>query len=42
MNLIVLSRLPGTGKSPLDEAAARDLHIPVFAKDWSEWSIWGG
>lgn len=36
MLLVVFSGLPGTGKSTLAEAAARSLHIPVFAKDWLE------
>jgi predicted kinase len=34
MKLIVFSGLPGTGKSTLAEAMARQLSIPVFAKDW--------
>ena len=36
MKLIVFSGLPGTGKSKLAEAVARELGIPVFAKDWLE------
>jgi predicted kinase len=36
MKLIVFSGLPGTGKSSLAEAVAKDLGIPVFAKDWLE------
>lgn len=36
MKLIVFSGLPGTGKSALAEAVARELDIPVFAKDWIE------
>lgn len=36
MKLIVFSGLPGTGKSTLAEALAKDLAIPVFAKDWLE------
>jgi predicted kinase len=36
MRLIVFSGLPGTGKSRLAEALARDFGIPVFAKDWLE------
>ncbi len=36
MNLIVISGLPGTGKSSIAEAIARELRIPVFAKDWLE------
>jgi predicted kinase len=34
--LIVFTGLPGTGKSNLAEAVARELSIPVFAKDWLE------
>src|SRR5215208_2823004 len=33
MKLIVVSGLPGTGKSTLAEAIGRYLSIPVFAKD---------
>ncbi len=36
MQLIVFTGLPGTGKSSLAEAVARELGIPVFAKDWLE------
>ena len=36
MKLIVFSGLPGTGKSSLAEVVGKDLHIPVFAKDWLE------
>jgi predicted kinase len=36
MKLIVFSGLPGTGKSALAEGVARELGIPVFAKDWLE------
>jgi predicted kinase len=36
MKLIVFSGLPGTGKSTLAETVAKDLGIPVFAKDWLE------
>jgi len=36
MKLIVFSGLPGTGKSVLAESVARELEIPVFAKDWFE------
>ena len=36
MKLILFSGLPGTGKSTLAEAVARDVGIPVFAKDWLE------
>ena len=36
MKLIVVSGLPGTGKSTLAEALAKQLSIPVFAKDWLE------
>jgi predicted kinase len=34
--LIVFTGLPGTGKSTIAEAVARELTIPVFAKDWLE------
>ncbi len=34
--LIVFTGLPGTGKSRIAEAVARELGIPVFAKDWLE------
>jgi predicted kinase len=33
---ITFSGLPGTGKSSIAEAVARELGIPVFAKDWLE------
>jgi predicted kinase len=36
MKLIIFSGLPGTGKSILAESLAKDLGIPVFAKDWLE------
>jgi predicted kinase len=36
MQLIIFSGLPGTGKSGIAEAVARELSIPVFAKDWLE------
>src|SRR5512139_2580399 len=36
MQLIVFAGLPGTGKSSIAEAVARELSIPVFAKDWLE------
>jgi hypothetical protein len=36
MQFIVFSGLPGTGKSSIAEAVARELGIPVFAKDWLE------
>jgi predicted kinase len=36
MKLIIFSGLPGTGKSTLAEAVAKDFGIPVFAKDWLE------
>ena len=32
--VIVLSGLPGTGKSTLAEALARRLRTPAFAGDW--------
>ena len=34
--LIIFSGLPGAGKSSIAEAVARELSIPVFAKDWLE------
>jgi predicted kinase len=36
MQLIVFAGLPGTGKSSIAEAVARELSIPIFAKDWLE------
>ena len=36
MKMIVFSGLPGTGKSILAETVAKQLGIPVFAKDWLE------
>src|SRR5512139_3913198 len=36
MQLIVFTGLPGAGKSSMAEAVARELGIPVFAKDWLE------
>jgi predicted kinase len=33
---IVFTGLPGTGKTSIAEAVARELSIPVFAKDWLE------
>jgi predicted kinase len=36
VQLIVFTGLPGSGKSSIAEAAARELGIPVFAKDWLE------
>ncbi len=36
MHVIVFTGLPGTGKSSIAEAVARELGIPVFAKDWLE------
>jgi hypothetical protein len=36
LQLIVFTGLPGTGKSSIAEAVARELGIPVFAKDWLE------
>ena len=36
MKMIVLSGLPGTGKSTLAETIGKKLGIPVFAKDWLE------
>jgi predicted kinase len=34
--LIVMTGLPGTGKSCIAEAVGRELGTPVFAKDWLE------
>jgi predicted kinase len=34
--LIIVSGLPGAGKSTVAEGIARELGIPVFAKDWLE------
>lgn len=34
--LIVMTGLPGSGKSTIAEAVGRTLGIPVFAKDWLE------
>lgn len=36
MKFIVLSGLPGTGKSTLAEELGKHFSIPVFAKDWLE------
>src|SRR5574339_521908 len=36
MQLIIFTGLPGAGKSSIAEAVARELSIPVFAKDWLE------
>ncbi|MBI3165323.1 MAG: ATP-binding protein [Chloroflexi bacterium] len=36
MKFILLSGLPGTGKSAIAEAIGFKLKIPVFAKDWLE------
>jgi predicted kinase len=36
MQYIVFTGLPGTGKTSIAEAVARELSIPVFAKDWLE------
>ena len=33
---IVFTGLPGAGKSSIAEAVAREMGIPVFAKDWLE------
>jgi len=38
-HLIVCAGLPGTGKSALAETVARELGIPVFAKDWLEGAL---
>ncbi len=34
--LIVMTGLPGTGKSSIAEAVGHELGIPIFAKDWLE------
>jgi predicted kinase len=34
--LIVMSGLPGTGKSSIAESVGQALGVPVFAKDWLE------
>jgi len=36
---IVFTGLPGTGKSALAEAAARQLGVPIFAKDWLQGAL---
>ncbi len=36
MQCIVFTGLPGSGKTSIAEAVARELNIPVFAKDWLE------
>jgi predicted kinase len=36
MQFIVFTGLPGAGKTSIAEAVARELGIPVFAKDWLE------
>jgi hypothetical protein len=37
--LIILTGLSGTGKTSIAEAVARELDIPVFAKDWLEATV---
>lgn len=32
--------LPGSGKTAIAEALARDLGIPIFSKDWLEATLW--
>ncbi|HEX2622975.1 MAG TPA: AAA family ATPase, partial [Phototrophicaceae bacterium] len=39
ISLIALTGLPGCGKSTIAESLARELRIPVFAKDWLEASL---
>lgn len=34
--LIVVTGLPGTGKTSIAESVGRELSVPVFAKDWLE------
>ena len=38
--LILVSGLPGAGKSTLAEGLGRALGCPVFAKDWLEAALW--
>jgi predicted kinase len=38
--LMVFSGLPGTGKSALAAATGRELHTPVFSKDYLEAALW--
>ncbi len=38
--LVIFSGLPGTGKSTLAEYAGRQLHYPVFSKDYLEATLW--
>lgn len=40
--LIVMTGLPGTGKSVLAEALGRAVGIPVFSKDWLEATLLRG
>lgn len=39
MKFIVISGLPGTGKSSVAEAVGNKLDVPVFAKDWLEGTL---
>jgi predicted kinase len=36
MQFVVISGLPGTGKSSVAEAVGRALRVSVFGKDWLE------
>lgn len=38
-NIIIVSGLPGAGKSSIAEFLSRSLKIPVFTKDWIEASL---
>ncbi len=40
LQLVIVTGLPGTGKSTFAEYAGRLLLCPVFSKDWLEASLW--